>query len=170
MIPFVTEEIYSHVPGAAGLLAALSSPGEPESDEQAEAALERLIEAVTAVRAWRDSAEVKPGTTLPARLAAEGYEDTADHLARLGKLAWADGEPIVSVPVPGGSVEILANQHVDLGAADSKRAIARAKLEAEIQRSERMLANRGFVAKAPAEVVQAERDKLARLQTELAAL
>ena len=40
----------------------------------------------------------------------------------------------------------------------------------EIERSERKLANDGFVAKAPAELVQAERDKLARLRSELEAL
>ncbi|MDQ6607432.1 MAG: hypothetical protein M3Z06_12900, partial [Actinomycetota bacterium] len=75
-----------------------------------------------------------------------------------------------SIPVPGGTVEILANEQVDLGAADRKRAAARVTLEAEIQRAKRKLDNPGFMAKAPAEVVQAERDKVARLQAELTAL
>ena len=44
------------------------------------------------------------------------------------------------------------------------------RLEAEIERAEGKLANEGFVAKAPAQVVDAERDKLARLQAELEAL
>ena len=43
-------------------------------------------------------------------------------------------------------------------------------MRAEIERAERKLGNDGFVAKAPAPVVQAERDKLARLREELAAL
>ena len=46
----------------------------------------------------------------------------------------------------------------------------RATLESEIARAEGKLANDGFVKKAPAEVVQGERDKLARLQEELASL
>jgi valyl-tRNA synthetase len=183
MIPFVTEEIYSHVPGAAGLLAGgLSASAQDELDEAAEASLERLIEAVQAVRAWRDSAEVRPGATLPARLAADGYEETADHLARMGKVELTASTPsadsdepnppdvIASIPIPGGTIEILASEQVDVGAADRKRAAARTKLEKEVDRSERKLANPGFVAKAPAEVVQAERDKVARLQAELAAL
>ena len=49
-------------------------------------------------------------------------------------------------------------------------AAARERLEAEIGRAEAKLANEKFVARAPAEVVQGERDKLARLQDELQAL
>ena len=131
-----------------------------------------MIEAVQALRAWRNSAGVRAGATIPARLAAEGYEDTGEHLERLARLAFSSdgGEPAVSVPVPGGAVEILASEHLDLEASERKLAAQRARLEAEIERSERKLANDGFVAKAPPAVVQAERDKLERLRTELAAL
>jgi valyl-tRNA synthetase len=74
------------------------------------------------------------------------------------------------VPVPGGVVEILPTSEVDTGAAERKRAAQRATLEQEIERSERKLANRGFVEKAPEEVVRAEREKLERLRSELEAL
>src|SRR5205807_3278027 len=67
IIPFVTEEIYSFVPGADGLLAAGMSSQAAPIDERAEASLGRMIEAVQALRAWRDFAEVKVGMTLPAR-------------------------------------------------------------------------------------------------------
>ncbi len=172
MIPFVTEEIYAYLPGTEGLLAAGVSLEPAARDEDAEVVLARVIEAVTAVRAWRDTAGVKPGATVPARLAAVGYEDTGAHLARLAHLSFtADGaEPVASVPVPGGAVEVLGSEHVDLEAAERKRAARRAKLEAEIERAERKLGNDGFVAKAPPEVVQAERDKLERLRAELEAL
>jgi valyl-tRNA synthetase len=173
MIPFVTEEIYSYVPGAEGLLAARVRAADAiDVDEAAEAALARTIEAVQALRGWRDMAGVKVGATVPARLAAEGYGDTAEHLERLARLSFSsDGEePVASVPVPGGTVEILPSEELDLGAADRKRAAKRAKLETEIGRAERKLGNDGFVAKAPAQVVQAERDKLDRLRAELEAL
>jgi valyl-tRNA synthetase len=175
MIPFVTEEIYRYIPGTDGLLAA----GLPETpaaavDERAEAAVARVIEAVQALRGWRDFAGVRAAATVPARLAAEGYEETGAHLARLGRLSWAaepDGaEPVASVPVPGGAIEILPSDDVDLQGAERRLAAARAKLGAEIERAERKLGNQGFVAKAPPEVVQAERDKLARLRAELEAL
>jgi valyl-tRNA synthetase len=174
LIPFVTEEIYSYVPGATGMLAGgLPSAGEAPLDEEAEASLERLIGAVQAIRAWRDSAEVRPGAPLPVRLAATGYEQTADHLVRLGRLESAGrngSEPVVAVPVPGGAIEILPNEYVDLEAAERRRRDARARLADEIARAEKKLANQGFVAKAPPQVVQAEREKLARLQSELDAL
>ena len=173
MIPFVTEEIYGYVPGSEGLLAA----GLPEApptpvDEAAEASVERVIEAIQALRGWRDVAGVRPAATVPARLAAEGYEETGEHLARLARVAFtSDGaQPVASVPVPGGAVEILPSDDVDLEGAERRLAARRARLEAEIERAEQKLANEGFVAKAPPEVVQAERDKLERLRAELDAL
>jgi valyl-tRNA synthetase len=77
---------------------------------------------------------------------------------------------VASIPVPGGVVEILASDDVDLEAAQRKVAAQRAKLEVEIDRAARKLSNQGFVAKAPAEVVQAEREKLERLRADLEAL
>jgi valyl-tRNA synthetase len=172
MIPFVTEEIYGYVPGADGLLAAGIDSRAAPVDAGAEAALGRLIEAVQAIRAWRDFAEVKAAVTLPARLSAQGYEETREHLARLGRLAFSeDGPaPAASVPVPGGAVEILPTPELDLGAADAKRATERDRLRAEIARSEAKLETPGFVSKAPSHVVEAEREKLETLRAELAAL
>ena len=132
-----------------------------------------MIEAVQALRAWRDQADVKPGATLQARLAAAGYEETREHIARLARLSFGDGDgaqPVASIPVPGGAVEILASEGLDLGASERRLAATRARLVAEIERAERKLSNEGFVAKAPPQVVEAERQKLARLRGELEAL
>lgn len=178
VIPFVTEEIWAHVPGAEGLLAARVSAGAAGGvDAGAEAALSDLIAAVTAVRAWRDSAGVKPSAVLSARLEASGYTATGANLERLPRLEWsadAGGEPVLEpvaiIPVPGGQIAILPSDEVDLGAADAKRDVHRAKLESEIERAEKKLANPGFVAKARADVVGAEREKLERLRADLGAL
>jgi valyl-tRNA synthetase len=177
MIPFVTEEIYRYIPGAEGLLAGGLPPSfaaQATRDDRAEATVARVIEAVQALRGWRDVAGVKAAVTIPARLAADGYEDTRDHLARLAKLSFtsdgAGAAPVASVPVPGGSVEILASDDIDLDGAQRKLDARRSELEAEIARAEGKLANLGFVAKAPEQVVQAERDKLARLREEIRAL
>ena len=175
VIPFVTEEIYSYVPGAEGLLAAGVGEERLAIDESAERSLARVIEAVQALRAWRDQADVKPGATLQARLAAAGYEETHEHVARLARLSFGDGDgdgaqPVASIPVPGGAVEILASEGLDLGASERRLAATRARLVAEIERAERKLSNEGFVAKAPPQVVEAERQKLARLRGELEAL
>jgi valyl-tRNA synthetase len=175
LIPFETEEIYSHIPGSEGLLAArVSSGAVTEVDESAEAAVQHAIAAVQELRRWRDLAGVKAGAVLDARLEAPGYEDTIEHVSRLARLALngtANGaEPVASVPIPGGQVQIFAGAEVNAEATEARKAAHRSKLEAEITRSEGKLANPGFVAKARPEVVQAERDKLARLTAELEAL
>ncbi len=171
MIPFVTEEIYRYIPGAEG--AARRGPSDRRRavsvDEAAEASVARVIEAVQALRGWRDFAGVRAAATVPARLAAEGYEETGEHVARLARLAFtSDGaEPVASVPVPGGAIEILPSEDVDMEGAERRLDARRAKLEAEIERAARKLGNQGFVDKAPPQVVQAERDKLERLRAEL---
>ncbi|HWF36103.1 MAG TPA: valine--tRNA ligase, partial [Solirubrobacteraceae bacterium] len=171
IIPFVTEEIYAHVPGVEGLLAGGIESLADHLDEEAEAALARTIAAVQAIRAWRAVADVKAGAIIPARLAAGGYEETAAQIERLARLALSsDGGAevaVASVPIPGGTIEILPTDELDPGAAEEKRAARRAKLEAEIKRAQAKLANEGFLSKAPPDVVQAERAKLARLQEEL---
>jgi valyl-tRNA synthetase len=177
IMPFVTEEVYSYIPGADGLLAGAIPAADASAapDDHAETTMARLIEAVQALRAWRDRAGVRPGAALRARLAVDGgYEETGEHLQRLARLSLTepdDGElPVVSVPIPGGTVEIFASDELDLDAASRKHAARREQLEAEIQRAERKLSNEGFVAKAPEAVVTAERDKLTRLRDELEAL
>jgi valyl-tRNA synthetase len=178
LIPFVTEEIYSYIPGAEGLLAARVAPAQVGNvDAEAEVTVERVIAAVQAVRTWRDAADVKPSAILPAHLHADGYEQTASHLARLGRLEFsANGsssalsEAKTTVAVHGGVIEVLPSADVDLLAADAKRDAKRKDLLAEIKRAEGRLANRGFTDKAPAAVVAAERAKLADLKAELESL
>jgi len=173
LIPFVTEEIYAFVPGTEGLLAAgpqLPGPG-PQPDEAAEQSIGRVIETVQALRAWRDSAAVPAAAKLPARIKAPDLGAAAAQIAGLARLSvldgHQDGEPVATVAVPGGAVEILPGAGLDPEAAALGREAELARLADEIDRAERKLANEAFVSKAPAAVVQAERDKLARLQSEL---
>ena len=174
VIPFVTEEIWSHVPGASGLLMGHSWPAADAAliDPGAEAEVARAIAAVQELRGWRDQVGAAPAAVLPARLEAEGYERTAAHVARLARLAWSQdgGEPAATVTVPGGSIAVLASDAVDLGAAARRIEERRAWLATEIARAEKRLGNEGFVAKAPAAVVDGERGKLARLREERDAL
>jgi valyl-tRNA synthetase len=174
VIPFVTEELWSAIPGAEGLLMARGWPQPDPSrvDEEAEAEVGRAIAAVQGLRGWRDRVGAAPAAVLPARLEADGYERTSAHVARLARVEWSpDGaDPAATVAVPGGAVAVLPSDAVDLEAAQRRLDERRAWLDGEIRRAERKLGNDGFVAKAPAPVVQAERDKLARLREELGAL
>ncbi len=180
VIPFVTEELWAALPGggdAAPLLATAAYPvaDRARRDPDAEARIADVIATVTAVRAWRNEAGVRPGLVLPARLLADGYGQTASLVARIARIdleAGAAGaqDAAVVLPVPGGTVELLAGDAVDPEEQARKREARRAELQAEIARAEGKLANAGFIAKAPPELVAAERDKLDRLHADLAAL
>jgi valyl-tRNA synthetase len=171
MMPFVTEEIWSFLPGERGLLAASEWPSPGSSDPEAEHVVGELIEAVSAVRRWRDELGVKASTRVRARLAADGYEQTAEHLERLARLELvpgdANGDVEASIGIPGGAVQVFSTEEVDPEEAARLKASKVEQIQTEIARAEGKLANEQFVAKAPPEVVQAERDKLERLRKEL---
>jgi valyl-tRNA synthetase len=172
-MPHVTEEIWSFLPGERGLLATSAWPesGAGKRDPEAEATLERAMATITAVRRYREESGVKPSAILPARMAAEGYGDTAASVARLARLdLTADGDVAAEIPVAGGSVQLLASEDFDPGAADAKVEARRAELQDEIARLEQKLANEAFVQKAPPPVVESERAKLADYRAQLDAL
>jgi valyl-tRNA synthetase len=168
IIPFVTEELWSHVPGAEDLLAGqqASGPDDALRDVDAEARVGAVIAAVTAVRSWREEAGVRPGEVVAARVDGLGADgDLAARMARLD--LGADGELTAVVPFAGGGVEIRAGALVDPADEARKREAERARLRSEIARAEGKLANEGFVGKAPEHLVAAEREKLERLRREL---
>jgi valyl-tRNA synthetase len=175
LMPHVTEEIWSFLPSADGAEQGLLAVAEwPESDParidaQAEELVGRCVAAVTELRRYRDEAGVKPSAVLPARFAADGYDGTVAQVARLARLELrdGDGEAAAEVPVPGGAVELLATDDFDPGAIAARLAERRDKIAAEIGRLEAKLANERFVERAPTDVVQGERDKLAGYRAEL---
>ena len=172
VIPFVTEDVWSL--RWDGLLAAerVAPPDESSISADVEAEVGGAIEAVRAIRNWRESVSVAPRIEIRAGLSAGALADSASLVARLCRLTFDGdgGEAAATIPVPGGVVSVFPTDGLDLGAADRKREADRERLGKEIARLERKLGNDGFVAKAPEAVVQAEREKLARYQAELEAL
>jgi valyl-tRNA synthetase len=167
MIPFVTEEIWTYLPGADARPALVVAPyprPEPELvDDGAEDEVRRWIELTRQVRRWRDLVGVAAGTVLPARVA--GDREPLEFVSRLARLSLdgAGGEALAAI----GPVEILTSAELD--PAEVRRRVDErlAELRAEVARSEGKLANDRFVSKAPAEVVEAEREKLTRYRAEL---
>jgi valyl-tRNA synthetase len=167
VMPHVTEEIWSFVPGSDGLLAVAGWPEPDDSliDEEAEVAVGRAIEAVTELRRYRDEVDAKASAAIPARLVADGYDHTAEQVGRLARFefvgaAQSNGDVLATVPIPGGAVQVLPSDAFDPEEAERRRGARRDQLAEEIERGEKKLANKGFVEKAPAEVVEAERRKL----------
>jgi valyl-tRNA synthetase len=171
LMPHVTEEIWSFLPGEREMLAVSAWPaaGDSRHDEEAERVVGRAIEAITDLRRYRDEADVKPSAVLPARMSVEGYGAMEGQVARLARLdlAAGDGDPVAEVAVPGGAVALLASDAFDPGAAEARTGSQREKLRKEIERLEKKLTNAKFVERAPADVVQGERDKLTSFQEQL---
>jgi valyl-tRNA synthetase len=166
-MPFVTEEIWNFHPARQGHLAVHTFPTADESlfDAAAEEDVEGGIRLTQRLRAWRDLAGVPVGATLPA--VVDGVQPP-DFVARLSRFEFdgAGAEPVASV----GPVRVLDSDQLDAEAVASRLEKRRDELRAEVERGERKLGNEGFVAKAPAEVVEEERDKLERYRNELAEL
>ena len=98
---------------------------------------------------------------LEARIEGE-LPEFVTRLARLQR-SEAGGEAIATI----GPIEILASGDVDADGARERIEAERERLRGEIERIERKLGNQGFVAKAPPEVVEGERKKLADYRAEL---
>jgi valyl-tRNA synthetase len=165
MMPFVTEEIYSYLPNpSAEALVIHPFPESDEAliDETAEAEIGQAIALTRALRRWRDLAGVPVRQVLSART-----DDSRPHelVSRLARVEFSNdgGEPIASV----AGVELLETEGVDPKAVATRIEERREKLRAEVKRGEGKLSNEGFVAKAPADVVDAEREKLAAYRAEL---
>jgi valyl-tRNA synthetase len=172
LMPFVTEEVWRHMPGERGLLAVAPWPQVREDliDERAEAELERVKAAVTALRRYRDDVGAPAGAKIAGRLEADGYDTTADQVARLARFEFHPNgtqETAAAIAIPGGAVKVLAGGDIDPQEAAKRVAQQRQKLEGEIKRAEGKLANESFVSKAPPQVVEAEREKLERYRAEL---
>jgi valyl-tRNA synthetase len=167
-MPHVTEEIWSFMPGERGLLAVERWPEADESlyDPAAEAEMERVRETVVAIRRLRDLAGIKPALRLPA--AVDFDSSVAEHVANLARLELSanGGDPLATI----AGVRIFATEGLDAAAFQQRVEARRDELRNEVARAEKKLANKGFVDKAPPEVVQEERDKLEAYRRELESL
>ncbi len=165
MMPFVTEEIWSHHPARDGHLAMHAFPEADEAlfDEAAERDVESGIELTRRLRAWRDMVDVPVASTLAARSTGSSRRSSS-----------AASRASSSAPTAtAGRSPQSARSRCSTRIRSTPSAVAarleerREELALEVERGERKLGNEGFVAKAPAEVVEEERGKLERYRAEL---
>jgi valyl-tRNA synthetase len=110
-------------------------------------------------------AGVPPKIVLEASGDGTGVPEFVSRLGRV-RLGAGGGEPVATVAGFG----ILPSQGLDMDELAGRLASRRSKLEGELRKIEGKLGNQGFVEKAPAEVVDEERQKLERVRSELAEL
>ena len=178
-MPFITEEVYSYLPDVEGMLINAPWPEcKPEYDFTAEAAqMDGVMDVIRAVRNLRAEMNVAAGrkATLilkphagwrDALVAAEGYFKRLANASSLELLAHDAPNPdkSASAVVEPCELFIPLGELVDVDKELKRLAKDLKGLEGEIARATNMLNNPGFVGKAPAHLVAAEREKLATNQ------
>ena len=170
MLPFVTEECWSRTPGTRGLMATHGPPRPPgPRDEAAEAEIGAVQEVVAALRAYRSSRNLPPRTPL--------VMSPAPHpsVAALDAVTEADAATVPTLVATllsdGRSILLGATaQAVDPAIERARLTEELATATSEAERARRKLEDARFVERAPAHLVEAEREKAVRYEAEREAL
>ncbi|MCK0752393.1 valine--tRNA ligase [Chromohalobacter japonicus] len=186
MMPFISEEIWQRVAPLAGTHAGgddsiMAQPwpqaDQSRIDENATRDIEWLKGVIIAVRNIRAEMNIAPGKPLEALLTKgaeadrerlEAYRLFLSKLAKLDSITWLDDPdqaPLAATQLVG-DMEVLVPM---AGLIDKDAELARLAKEIDKQDKfiggiEKKLGNEGFISKAPAEVVEKERAKLADAQ------
>ncbi|MBN8974105.1 MAG: valine--tRNA ligase [Rhizobiales bacterium] len=161
----------SGVPGdLAGVALVVPTEIEAFSDPEAEAEIGWVVDLITAIRSARAEMNIQPATLMPLMLAnassetkarAERWSDVIKRLARLADITFVDRAPdgAMQLLVRGEVAALPLKGVIDLGAEKARLAKEMAKAEADIKRVDAKLGNEKFVANAPEDVVEEEREK-----------
>ncbi|MEE8115837.1 MAG: valine--tRNA ligase [Gemmatimonadales bacterium] len=174
VMPFVSEALWEHLPGKTEpLLAAAAWPHVDPSlrDDEAEDRFTRVQELVGAVRNVRAEYGVSPGQTVRALVqpatvdAAEAFnaeQHTIERLAKLDRLEM-DGTPegvgAHAVLADGSSLFVPLEDAIDIEQECARLCGELERLDRQLEQIAKKLGNEQFVNRAPAEVVEREREK-----------
>jgi len=139
-------------------------------DPAAEAEIGWVVDLVTAIRSVRAEMNITPATLTPLVLAgasaetkarAERWSDVVKRLARLGEISFAASAPqgAVQLLVRGEVAALPLKGVIDLAAEKARLDKELAKADADIKRVDAKLSNEKFVANAPEEIVEEEKEK-----------
>jgi valyl-tRNA synthetase len=173
--PFVTEELWQ-VTGESGsaregLLALAPWPKREGLDDlAAEAEIGWVVDLVTAVRSVRAEMNITPATAIPLVLVAAStatqarasrWDETMRRLARLSDISFAERAPqgAVQLIVRGEVAALPLKGVIDFAAEKARLEKEMARVTSDIARIDAKLGNADFVARAPEDVVEGEREK-----------
>jgi valyl-tRNA synthetase len=173
-MPFLTEELWQVTaqqgPKRDTLLLVARWPQETFQDTAAEAEIGWAIDLITAIRSVRAEMNIPPATKIPLVLAGVSAETKAragrwaeflQRLARVPDISFADAAPAGSVQlvVRGEVAALPLKDVVDLNAERARLDKELAKADADIKRVDVKLSNEKFVANAPEEIIEGEKEK-----------
>ena len=170
-MPFITEEIYGALPNAGESIMIDTYPAFDEAHlyPAEEEATDRVIAAIRAIRNRRAEMNVPPAKKANLYIVTKYPESFSTAAGIFAKLASAESVHLVDGYAADGAVSIVtdaATVYIPLGdLVDFEKERIRltaelTRVRGEITRLTAKLANEGFVSKAPAAVVEAERTKL----------
>ena len=185
-MPFITEEIWQHLPHEGETIMLAKWPEQEESLISAEIdkQMELTIEVIRAIRNLRSEMNVPLGKKAEVIICANNPEytvylkDGANYILSLASAESLSVEETLAAKPTQAATAVVHGIEIYLplkGLIDLDKEIARlekelTKMEGEIKRIEGKLANEGFVAKAPAEVIEKEKEKLVKYQASKEAL
>ncbi len=181
--PFVTEEIWSVLPEERGILMTSAFPALREEwlNSTAEARMELLMGIITGIRNIRSEAEIHPSMKIEVFVVCPDREK-ADLLGEFGQaiidmtrlagftVQHESAKPDDAATFIAGDIEIYVPLKglIDVEAERAKLAKEREKVEIKLKQINGKLGNAKFLANAPAEVVEKEKEKKDELDARLA--
>src|SRR5438094_2594016 len=181
-MPFVTEEVWQRLPKRRGHAPSIMIERYPAPDSlidpRAEAEMDALVRAIDGARSVRGEVNLPPNQAVPLVLLprdAAAQRLFESHRHALTRLANASDVQVLAAGSPrprqaAAHVEPEVEVHlplaglIDFGAERARVAKELQKLEAEVAGIAKRLDNPGFLARAPAEVVEKDRARAAELE------
>ncbi len=178
-IPFVTEEIWHHMPGTDGSIMVAGHPADatdsfehPESESE----MALLMEVITGIRNVRGEMNIAPSLSLIVQVQSEddhirqtiaGHQDLIGNLAKLDSLAVDNigqrPKSSATAVIKGASIFVSLEGIIDFGKETLRLEKEINKLAAELSKVVKKLENDGFLNKAPADVIEKVRQKQSAL-------
>ena len=174
VMPFITEEIYTHICDECESISLSKWPeyNEEIDDKAAESEMNYIIEIIKGVRNIRT--EMNVPNSRKAKLIINTEKDKEDIIKKgsiyIEKMASASQieiingkeqvpKKVVSVVTPDAEIYIPLFDLIDMDKELERLNKEKDSIKSEMQRADKKLKNKGFVLKAPADVVEAEREK-----------
>ncbi|RJG07156.1 valine--tRNA ligase [Noviherbaspirillum cavernae] len=189
VIPFITEELWQTIApmtdrkldpaGDSIMRQEYPRPNLDKIDEQAESWMAQLKAMTDATRNLRGEMQLSPAQRVPLIMEApaggkEQLQSFAPYLQALAKLAdvqVVDALPESPAPVSiVGTAKLMLKVEIDIAAERERLSKEIARIDGEIVKANAKLGNESFVARAPAQVVAQEKERLASFTATVAKL
>lgn len=171
IVPFVTETLWTTLTGKESVVVADWPADSGFRDPAAEREVEHVQQVVTEVRRFQADQGLKPGQKVPGRLDLSAtplaaHETAIRQLLRLQEEGDAF-QATATLPVAGATVALDLSGTIDIPAERKRLTKDRDAAEKEKQQATAKLGNEAFLAKAPDNVVDKIRGRLAKAEADI---